>query len=359
MRGNLQESRNPAVSIIIVNYNGGPLLHEAVAAALPSSIPVEILIADNGSTDGSLNAIYQTFGKDERVHIISNGSNLGFSRANNVALKRAKGHYVLLLNPDCIIQRDTLAQMLDVMEADTDTGMAGCLIRNPDGTEQPGCRRAVPTPWRTFVRVLHLNKLFPNNPRFRTFLLHQEPLPSHSEIVEAISGAFMLVRRDAIEQVGLLDDNYFMHCEDIDWCMRFRQAGWKIVFVPTVDVLHYKGACSKGHPIRVLYHMHRGMIRFYRKFFRRQYPAPLMAIVISTVWARFLTLAGKEILKQPFRKQPTVKPSLATLISHERRNPAPIVAYIGPERRIHNKKSAPSFRDHHPSKREPSSHEHV
>lgn len=169
----------------------------------------------------------------------------------------------------------------------------------------------------------------------------------------------MLVRRDALEQVGLLDANYFMHCEDIDWCMRFRQAGWNIIFVPNVEVLHYKGACSKGHPIRVLYHMHRGMIRFYRKFFRRQYPVPLMAIVISTVWARFLTLAGKEILKQPFRKQPIVEPCLAPPINHERRNPAPVVAYIGPERRVLDKKPAPAFHGQYSGKRGPSSHEHI
>lgn len=356
MIGNYKESRNRPVSIIIVNYNGGPLLHEAVAAALSSSIPVEVLISDNGSTDGSLNAVYQTFGKDRRVHIISNGSNLGFSRANNIALKQAQGHYVLHLNPDCIIQTDTLSQMLDIMDTNPDAGMAGCLIRNPDGTEQPGCRRAVPTPWRTFVRVLHLNKLFPNNPKFRTFLLHQEPLPSDPDTVEAISGAFMLVRREAMEQVGLLDDNYFMHCEDIDWCMRFRQAGWKIVFVPNVEVLHYKGTCSKNYPIRVLYHMHRGMIRFYRKFFRRQYPLPLMAIVISTVWARFLTLAAKEFVKRPFHKHLISEPNAFPPVTRERRNPASVVAYIGPERRIYSQKSIPNSIGKRVGNREPSTH---
>jgi GT2 family glycosyltransferase len=359
VRGNHTDNRNPPVSIIIVNYNGGPLLHDAVSAALSSSVSVEVLISDNGSTDGSLNSVYQAFGKDQRVHIISNGSNLGFSRANNIALRRAKGQYVLLLNPDCIIQRDTLAQMLGIFDTNPDAGMAGCLIRNPDGTEQPGCRRAVPTPWRTFVRVLHLNRLFPNNLRFRTFLLHQEPLPSAPDSVEAISGAFMLVRREAMEQVGLLDDNYFMHCEDIDWCMRFHQAGWNITFVPNVEVLHYKGTCSKGHPILVLYHMHRGMIRFYRKFFRRQYPLPLMAIVISTVWARFLALSVKEVLKRPFRSHLISEPVPPPLITHERRNAAPVVAYIGPERRSYNRNSTPNLRSRLDDRREPSSHERI
>jgi GT2 family glycosyltransferase len=336
VKGNSKESRNRPVSVIIVNFNGGRLLHEAVAAALASSVPVEVLISDNGSTDGSLNTIYQSFGKDQRVQITSNGSNLGFSRANNAALKQAQSEYILLLNPDCIIKPDTVEKMLDVMADNPRAGMAGCLIRNPDGSEQPGCRRAVPTPWRTFVRVLHLNKVFPTNPRFRTFLLHQEPLPSAPDTVEAISGAFMLVRRKAMEKVGLLDAHYFMHCEDLDWCMRFRQAGWKILFVPNTEALHYKGACSKNHPIGVLYHMHRGMIRFYRKFFRRQYPLPLMAIVISTVWARFLALTANEWLKRPFRKHFGIEPAPAPFI-HERRNRSPVIAYIGPERRSPNK----------------------
>ena len=333
MKGNYKESHNRLISIIIVNYNGGPLLHKAVAAALSSSIPVEVLISDNGSTDGSLNAVYQTFGKDPRVHIISNGSNLGFSRANNIALKKAKGRYILLLNPDCIIQPETLTKILDVMETNPEVGMAGCLILNPDGSEQPGCRRAVPTPWRSFVRILHLNKIFPQQAHFRTFLLHQEPLPSDPKPVEAISGAFMLVRTEAIEQVGLLDEHYFMHCEDIDWCMRFSQAGWKILFVPDVSVIHYKGTCSKGRPIKVLYYMHRGMIRFYRKFFRQQYPLPLMAIVISTIWIRLILLSFAELILPPFRKHTVIiaSPNIPPVL--DKRKSAPVVAYIGPERR--------------------------
>ncbi len=329
-----EKSAKP-VSIIIVNFNGGPLLLEAAAAALASTIPVELLISDNGSTDGSLNAIYKAFGKDRRVHIISNGSNLGFSRANNIALKQAEGHYILLLNPDCIIQPDTLSRMLDVMDNSPDAGMAGCLIHNPNGSEQAGCRRAVPTPWRSLVRVLHLNKIFPKNPRFRTFLLHQEPLPSKPEPVEAISGAFMLVRRKAVEQVGLLDDEYFMHCEDIDWCMRFRQNNWKVLFVPDIDIIHYKGACSKDRPIRVLYHMHRGMVRFYRKFFKHQYPVPLMAIVTGAAWLRFFMLAARELVRRPFRKHLIGESLPRPSIISERRNPVPVIAYIGLERRAH------------------------
>jgi GT2 family glycosyltransferase len=170
-------------------------------------------------------------------------------------------------------------------------GMAGCLIRNPDGTEQAGCRRAVPTPWRTMVRTLCLNKLFPRHPRFQSFVLGGQPLPAEPVPQEAISGAFMLVRRAALEEVGALDEGYFLHCEDLDWCMRFRQASWQILFVPHAEALHYKGYCSRDRPVFVSWHMHKGMARFYRKFFRHQYPAPLMVGVFGAVWVRFVILA--------------------------------------------------------------------
>ncbi|HHM04520.1 MAG TPA: glycosyltransferase family 2 protein, partial [Gammaproteobacteria bacterium] len=266
----------------------------------------------------------QMSGCNPKVHILSNGKNLGFSRANNIAIQRARGRYVLLLNPDCIVNPDTLPQMLKVMESDPTAGMAGCLIRNPDGSEQPGCRRAVPTPWRTFVRIMHLYHAFPHHPRFRSFLLHNDPLPKDPTPVESISGAFMLVRRSAIEQVGTLDEGYFMHCEDLDWCMRFSQAGWKILFVPSVEVIHFKGSCSKERPIRVIYHMHRGMVRFYRKFFQHHYSWPLMGLVALAVWVRFAILCIKELSTFPFQKVPTYSLTNPTPTETERLPTSPM-----------------------------------
>ncbi len=114
------------------------------------------------------------------------------------------------------------------------------------------------------------------------------PLPDAPIPIEAISGAFMMVRREVIETVGRMDEGYFMHCEDLDWCMRFRAAGWKVLFVPHVRVLHWKGLSSAATPIKVEYHKHRGMVRFYNKFFRHQYPAPLMVLVAIAVWTRFV-----------------------------------------------------------------------
>lgn len=286
------------VSVVIVNFNGGLLLSEAVRSVLASSVAVDILVADNGSTDGSLELLRRSVGSDARLRIIENRRNLGFARACNLLLAQARGDYLLVLNPDALIQPDTLKHMVKVLQAHPEAGMAGCLIRNPDGSEQVGCRRAVPTPWRSLMRVLHLRRFFPHQPRFHDFVLTREPLPSIPVPVEAISGAFMLVRREVIERVGALDDGYFLHCEDLDWCMRARQAGWQILFVPDVEIVHYKGVCSRNRPVRVLWHAHKGMVRFYRKFFRHQYPLPLLALVVAAVWTRFGLLAARTLMQR-------------------------------------------------------------
>ena len=328
--GPLGTNEQPLVSVVIVNFNGGPLLGEAVRSVLSSAVPLEVYVVDNGSTDASLSSLRHFAAADGRTQIIENQTNLGFARAANVALEQAQSEYILLLNPDAVIQADTLARMIETFAAYPDAGMAGCLLRNPDGTEQAGCRRSVPTPWRTVVRVFHLDKLFPNHPRFRNFVLTQQPLPEAPVFLEAISGAFMLVRRKALEDVGHLDDKYFLHCEDLDWCMRFRQAGWKILFVPNVEVVHYQGTCSKDRSLFVSWHKHKGMIRFYRKFFRHQYPWPLMPLVVTAVWVRFALLAGMALFHRPGNGGPADANHAETVMrpAAEDKNIAPPV--IGP-----------------------------
>jgi len=183
--------------------------------------------------------------------------------------------------------------------------MGTCLIVNPDGSEQAGCRRMVPTPWRSMVRVLHLHRIIRNHPRFRSFTMADLPLPRAPEPVEAISGAFMFARREALATVGLMDENYFLHCEDLDWCMRFRQAGWKILFVPQVRVMHWKGLSTKANPMLCEYHKHCGMVRFYRKFFRHQYPGALMVLVVMAVWLRFFAKTGWMMVRKLLRLRPS------------------------------------------------------
>ncbi len=279
------------ISVVIVNYNSGALLTETVGAVLQSTVAVDVFVSDNGSIDDSITRLKTALGDRPNLHIFENHANLGFSRGNNVVLPKTSGEFVLFLNPDCRIEPTTLSLMIDAMENYSDVGMAGCLIHNPDGSEQPGCRRNIPTPISSLIRVLHLSKLLPSQQKLQDFNLTGTALPDSPCNVEAISGAFMLVRRSAMEKVGPLDDGYFLHCEDLDWCMRFRQNGFRILFVPQVVVTHEKGGCSINRPIFVEWHKHRGMARFYHKFFRHQYSFPLMGLVYIGIWARFLSKA--------------------------------------------------------------------
>ncbi len=297
--------KSALTSIVVVNYNGGRLLADCVRATLSSSVPVELFVSDNGSTDGSIEYLRSQI-IDDRLHIVMNEANLGFAKASNVPLGMSRGDYLLFLNPDCIIEVDTIEKMIVEMEKRPGVGMAGCLIRNWDGSEQAGCRRRVPTPARTLIRMFHLDKPFPFLHE-KGMLLHRQTLPESSVEMEAISGAFMLVSRDALDDVGPLDEGYFLHCEDLDWCMRFREKDWKILFVPSVEVKHAKGECSTGRPVRVELHKHKGMVRFYRKFFRHQYPALLMWTVVAAVWCRFLLKAIVFSFKRVFSAQ--VEPS--------------------------------------------------
>ena len=278
------------VSVIIVNFNCGLLLTDCVRSVLASTVSVEVFVSDNGSVDDSIQYLQQEI-SDERLQITLNKSNLGFAKASNMLLPKGNGDFLLFLNPDCLIKPDTVERMVRVLESQPDVGMAGCLLRNTDGSEQAGCRRRVPTPARTLVRVLYLDRPFPFL-REKGTLLYKEALPDAPQTVEAISGAFMLVRREALEDVGLMDEAYFLHCEDLDWCMRFRRKGWKILFVPDVAITHHKGHCSHDRPIRVEWHKHKGMVRFYCKHFRHQYPAPLLWLVICAVWGRFFAIAS-------------------------------------------------------------------
>lgn len=274
------------VSIVTVNYNGGSLLSQCVHAVLDQAR--EVIIVDNASSDSSLTELERFSLPNDRIQIIRLPDNRGFAAGCNTGLSASTQPYILFLNPDCILQENSLQRMVQVMESDPRIGMVGGYLVNPDGSEQGGGRRAIPTPWRAFVRAFGLYRLAKFWPTvFFDFHLDQQPLPLKPVEVEAISGALMLVRRQAIDDVGSWDENYFLHCEDLDWCMRFKQKNWKIFFVPDAPVIHHKGTCSRSRPFFVAWHKHKGMARFYKKFFRQQYPIGLMAIVTAGIWLRF------------------------------------------------------------------------
>lgn len=274
------------VSVLIVNYNAGDLLTECVSAVLDQV--QQVVVIDNASTDSSLQKLEMQHADQRNLLLIRLDSNLGFATGCNKGLAVSTQPYILFLNPDCILQENSLQRLVQVMESDLKIGMVGGYLINPDGSEQGGGRRAIPSPWRAFVRAFglyHLGRYWPQ--LFFDFHLDKQPLPHAPIEVEAISGALMLVRREAIDDVGSWDESYFLHCEDLDWCMRFKQKNWKIVFVPDAPVTHYQGTCSRARPFFVAWHKHKGMLRFYRKFFWHQYPRALMGLVTFAIWLRF------------------------------------------------------------------------
>jgi GT2 family glycosyltransferase len=275
------------VSVLIVNHNAGVLLTQCVTHALKQAR--QVVVVDNDSSDTSIADLKAHFPDESGLTIHHSARNLGFSAGCNLGCRQATERYILFLNPDCILESGSLQYLLQALEADPKAGMAGGHIQNPDGSEQSGGRRDIPSPWRAFVRASGLYRLENFWPKlFPDFHLHKKPLPDKPDEVEATTGAMMLVRREALQAVGGWDEGYFLHCEDLDLCMRFRRQGWKILFVPDARAIHYQGTCSKARPVFVAWHKHRGMIRFYRKFFGQEYSPLLMGLVICGVWLRFM-----------------------------------------------------------------------
>lgn len=234
----------------------------------------EIIVVDNGSHDTSVEQLLELDLDERRLKILRNEGNLGFAVACNQGSRVATGEFYLFLNPDCVVETTTLPILLHHLQQ-AGAGMAGGLILNHDGSEQRGCRRSVPTPWRSFVNTFGLTRLARfNGELFADFRLDRQEIPDGVVEVEAISGACMLVSKEAFEDVGPLDEGYFLHCEDLDWCMRFQERGWKILFVPQARLLHSKGSCSSSRPIFVEWVKHKGMVRFYRKFLFAVTPVP-------------------------------------------------------------------------------------
>ncbi|SDG21934.1 hypothetical protein SAMN04488689_11117 [Paenibacillus sp. cl6col] len=258
------------LSVIIVNYNTKQLTLNCLASVYQSitNYQIEVILIDNASHDNSVQAIADRY---PQVRIISNTNNLGFSKANNQGMRIAEGRYVLLLNSDTVIEPDTLNVMIGFMDDHPNVGASGCKVVLPDGSLDKACRRGFPTPSATFFYVSRLSKLFPTSPRINAY--HREDLnPDEEYPIDCLIGAFMMVRRGAIEQVGMLDENFFMYGEDVDWCYRIKQAGWVNYYYPKTQIIHYKRASSRNKPFKITYEFHRSFFVLYNKHFCNKYP---------------------------------------------------------------------------------------
>jgi len=250
------------VSIIIVSWNAKRHLLNCLNSLenTAKGYSQEIFIVDNASSDGSPDAVARQF---PQVGLIKNKENLGFARANNIGIHQSSGRYICLVNSDVIVLNGCIENLISFMDNHPAAGMVGPRILNQDRTLQPSCRH-FPTIWNNLCQALGLNKLFPKSRFFsETFMNYW----AHDIVqkVDVLSGCFWMVRREALNKVGLLDEDFFIYGEDLDWCRRFHQAGWDIVFYPMAETIHIGAASSANSPVEFYLEMQKADLHYWQK----------------------------------------------------------------------------------------------
>jgi len=288
-RHNRRVKTGQLTSIVIVLADSGPFTRECVDHALASDVPVEVIIVDNGSTDGVPEALDRAYADDDRVRVIYNRANLGFGPAVNRGAVQAHGDRLLVLNPDCLVQPDTISRM--IAHIDIHTGIVGAVVCDSDGRPDPASRRRDPLLGRSIATKLGFGG--------KAGIDIRGPIPDGAEEVEIVSGAIILMPRDVFERLHGFDETFFLHCEDMDLCRRARDAGYKVLLAGDVRVLHGKGGSSRHRPVFVSRHKHRSMYLW----FRRHDPSARNPLVRASVWLGIWTHFLLKIPGQLLRKR--------------------------------------------------------
>ncbi|MNI15601.1 N-acetylglucosaminyl-diphospho-decaprenol L-rhamnosyltransferase [compost metagenome] len=285
------------VSIIVLNYNTCRLTMDCLRSVYDSesNFVYEIILIDNNSRDDSVERISREF---PGVMLIANSENVGYARANNQGMEVASGRYVLLLNSDTVVRKDTLQIMISFMDSRPDLGASGCKVILPDGSLDKACKRGFPTPSASFYYAFGFSKLFPDRPRFNGYQLGYLD-PDQDYPVDCLVGAFMLLRRETIDQVGGLDEDFFMYGEDLDWCFRIKEAGWGIYYYPQTSIVHLKGGSARRRPFKIVYEFHRAMILFHRKHYSKRYNSMINGAVYTGVGVKFVLSLVRNALIRP------------------------------------------------------------
>ena len=276
-----QEPVVPTLSIVIVSYNTRELLRDCLRSVQASVLDgaYEVFVVDNGSRDGSLEMVVAEF---PQVVCLAETGEGGYAAANNLALRRCRGAYRLLLNPDTELPSDALATMLAFMDSHPRVGIAGPKLVKRNGRLDLACRRSFPTPTNAIYHFLRLPRLFPTNPTFGAYNLTFRD-PDRSYEVDSVCGAFMLLRATMLGEIGLLDETYWMYGEDLDLAFRAKRRGWQVYYNADVEVKHYKGESSKQRSLKCTYEFFRAMHVFYRKHYAPQRPAVVNALVTAGI----------------------------------------------------------------------------
>lgn len=259
-----------SLSICIVGINAEQYLRNCIDSIHSSGllIPYEIIYVDNGSTDGTKTMLESGF---PEVRTCWNAQNLGYAKANNQAISLAQYGTILLLNPDTIVKRGSIDELVDYLRQHPVSGLVGPKVLNSDGTFQAHCKRGEARPWEVFCYFFGLSNLFPRSRLFSGYLqgfLDEDQVND----VPAISGSCMMIRREVIDQIGSLDERYFAYQEDTDYCVQARKAGWKVTYVPTSIIIHYGGKGGTEHqPFMTIYVWHQSYFRYYKKQLAQDY----------------------------------------------------------------------------------------
>jgi GT2 family glycosyltransferase len=293
----IAETRSePIVSIVIVSHN----CREPLRACLRSLddermlTSLEVIVVDNDSSDDTGYAVASEF---PWVRLIVNRTNAGFARAINEGVRFTSGEYLLLLNPDTVVSSGAIGRLVRELERRPSVGMLGCKLVRPDGSFDHACKRGFPTLLSALYYFSGLATRFPDNPRFAQYTAAHLGIDETGN-VDAINGAFMLVRRSAAEEVGELDERYWLWAEDLDWCHRFWERGWEVLYWPEVEVIHLKSASVGEHrSLRLNYAFHRSIWLFYKKHHAPQRSPLLSALVGLGVWSKFVTSAAANAVR--------------------------------------------------------------
>lgn len=287
------------LSIIIVNYNTYELTKQTIESVFNKNLDFdyEIILVDNASSDNSIEHIKQHFENyliKETLKVIVNHDNLGFSKANNIGIKKARGEYILLLNSDTYVLKNCLQKSIEYIQSFNGIGALGCKITLADGSLDHACKRGFPTPKVSLYYMLKWDKKNPSKyGQYQALHLAEDEVGE----VDAIMGAFMLMPRSVLNEVGLLDEDFFMYGEDIDLCYRIKTAGYQIVYYPEAQIIHYKGGSSKKKRTKVIYNFHNAMWIFYRKHYYKRYNMAITFFVFIAIWVKYLLEIFKNMIK--------------------------------------------------------------
>lgn len=284
----MEGNQNPELSIIILNYNVKELLLDCLESVFASKGKLDrwqVIVVDNASNDGSVGAVKERYVSPStslRVDLIENQSNLGFAAGNNLGVKKAKAPVILFLNPDTVVVDHAIQKSLEVLLSNPDFGAMTCKVELPDGKLDYSCHRGFPTPWNSLMYFSGLAKIFPRSPFFSGYSASYLDTNKAHEI-DSLTGAFMMVRKIAGDQVGWWDKDYFWNGEDIEFCYSLKEKGWKIYYYPEVKIVHYKGSSSglwktavtkvnKAQRLETVRHGVSAMRIFYLKHYYKKYP---------------------------------------------------------------------------------------